>query len=397
MVEIPADVGAEEMPPGSLSYQPTPRTRFAAEPQAVVEAARVLVVARNPVIHAGHGVLYAEATAELVQLAEMLQAPVMTTLAGKSAFPEDHPLALGTGAAVMTGPVRKFLGAADVVFGIGCSFTRHQMSANIPSGKVLIHATNDPWDINKNYSVQYPIIGDARLVLGQFIEAVRDLLGSRARLERNTVSEVKQVREGWLRTWLPKLTSSEVPINPYRVVWELTQALDPRRTILTHDSGSPRDQLVPFYRAITPRGYLGWGKSHSLGTGLGLAMGAKLAAPDRFVVNVMGDAAFGMVGLDFETAVRNNIPICTIVLNNSAMAIETQSMRVSQERFGARRLGGRYADVARAMGGDAERVEDPAQIAPALERARRLTEDGKPVLLEFVTAEETAFSHRGGQ
>jgi acetolactate synthase-1/2/3 large subunit len=152
--------------------------------------------------------------------------------------------------------------------------------------------------------------------------------------------------------------------------------------------------MIPFYRATAPRSYIGWGKSHALGTGLGLAMGAKLAAPDKFCVNVMGDAAFGMTGLDFETAVRCGIPITTIVLNNSTMAIETHALVVSHERYQTRDIGGNYADLARAMGGRAERIEKPAEIAPAIERARKLNAEGHAVLLEFITSEEIEFSHR---
>ncbi|MBI4610610.1 MAG: hypothetical protein HY726_16565 [Candidatus Rokubacteria bacterium] len=153
-------------------------------------------------------------------------------------------------------------------------------------------------------------------------------------------------------------------------------------------------QLAPFYRATAPRSYMGWGKSHALGTGLGLIIGAKLVAPEKFCVNFMGDAAFGMTGLDFETAVRCGIPITTIVLNNSAMAIERHALVVSHDRYRARDIGGNYAEIGRAMGGYAERVEKPAEIVPALERARKLNADGQPVLLEFITSEEIAFSHR---
>ena len=151
---------------------------------------------------------------------------------------------------------------------------------------------------------------------------------------------------------------------------------------------------MPFYRSGGPRSYLGWGKSHGLGTGLGLVIGAKLAKPEKVCVNFMGDAAFGMTGLDFETAVRSGIPIITVVLNNSTMAVETQSMATSHELFGTRDLGGNYADMGRAMGGYAERVEDPAEVGPAIARARRVTEEeGKPALLEFLTAAETESSH----
>ena len=395
LVEIPSDVAQEEVDESAFAYQPVKATRAAANPRDVDEAARVLVGARCPVIHAGQGVLYAEATEELIQLAELLQAPVMTTLVGKSGFPEDHPLSLGTGGATMTGPVVHFLNKADVVFGIGSSFTRHGMTTTIPPGKVMIQATNDARDINKDYRIDYPIIGDAQLVLSQFIEAVKDRLDGKGRSGNSATSdEVKTVKEGWLKEWMPKLTSAEVPITPYRVIWELMQTVDPSEAIVTHDSGSPRDQMLPFYRAAGPRSYIGWGKSHGLGTGLGLTIGAKLAAPDKLTINWMGDAAFGMVGLDFETAVRCDIPILTLVSNNSTMAAEVSSMRVSHELYRARDVSGNYADMARAMGGYAERVENPAEIRPAIQRARRANEDGRAALLEFITREETASSHR---
>jgi len=392
MLEIPADMADKEVE--SFDYQPVKTTLAAGDPQDVAEAARVLVEARNPIIHAGQGVLYAEAWDELLELAELLSAPVMTTLMGKSAFPENHPLSLGTGARVVTKPVFHFLGKADVIFGIGCSFARHYMSTKIPPGKVIIHATNNAEDINKNYRADYPIIGDAKLVLRQFIEAVKERLGNQGQRGKSTVAEeIKKVKEEWLGEWMPKLTSNEVPINPYRVIWELMHTIDPKQAIVTHDAGSPRDQLVPFYVATSPRSYIGWGKSHGLGTGLGLIMGAKLAQPEKVCINFMGDAAFGMVGLDFETAARNKIPIITVVLNNFSMAIETHAMPISHERYKARDIGGNYADMGRAMGGYAERVENPAKIAPAIQRARRATEEeGSPALLEFITSEEITFS-----
>jgi acetolactate synthase-1/2/3 large subunit len=398
MVEIPADVAVADIgEQAALQYAPVKATRPAGDARDVALAARALLEARAPVIHAGQGVLYAEAAPELLELAELLQIPVMTTLEGKGAFPEDHALALGTGGGgVMSGAVHHFLPRADLVFGVGCSFTKHGMSTTIPAGKTFIHVTNDERDLNKNYAVEYPILGDAKLVLRQFIDAARDLLGTRSARGGEAAGEVRQVREAWLKEWMPKLTSNEAPITPYRVIWDFMQTIDPRDAIVTHDSGSPRNQLVPFYRATAPRSYMGWGKSHALGTGLGLIMGAKLAAPDKFCVNFMGDAAFGMTGLDFETAVRCGIPITTIVLNNSAMAIERHALVVSHDRYRTRDIGGSYADMGRAMGGQAERVEKPADIVPALERARKANQDGRAVLLEFITSEEIAFSHRRG-
>ena len=393
LVEVPEDIAREEVDEVSFDYRPVKTARSGADPRDVDEAARVLVEASAPVINAGQGVLYAEATGELVELAELLQVPVLTTLEGKSAFPEDHPLALGTGSGTATGPVVHFVRKADVIMGIGSSFTRHGMNMTFPGGKVMIQATNDPRDINKDYIIDHPLIGDAKLVLQQLIEAVKDRLGGKRRPGNGAVvQEIKSVQETWLQEWMPKLTSDQVPMTPYRVIWELMQTIDPADAIVTHDSGSPRDQMVPFYKATTPRGYLGWGKSHGLGTGLGLAIGAKMAAPDKVAINWMGDAAFGMVGLDFETAVRCGLPIMTIVSNNSTMAIEVTSMATSHELYNTRDIGGNYADMARAMGGYGERVENPAEIGPAIQRARRATEEGQAALLEFITSEETSFS-----
>ena len=395
MVEIPADVALEEVSESDFFWSGrVRRTVSQGDPRDVEAAARALCNARYPVIHAGQGTLYARAYDELIELAELLQAPVMTTLLGKSAFPETHPLALGSGSGVMSGPVFHFVRRSDVIFGIGCSFTKHGMSMNIPAGKTIIHSTNDPRDINKDYDVDYPIVGDAKLVLQQMIEACREIVGDTRKDSPDTANEIRVERDAWLNEWAHKLNDSGTPINPYRIIKDFMQTVPPSEAIVTHDSGSPRDQIMPFYRTEGPRTYLGWGKSHGLGTGLGLVMGAKLAQPDKVCVNFMGDAAFGMTGLDFETAARSGIPIITVVLNNSTMAVETQAMQTSHALYGSRDLGGNYADMGRAMGGYAERVENPSDVAAAFQRARRQTEEGRPVLLEFITSAETETSHK---
>jgi len=396
MVELPQDVAAAEIDSRAVeAYRPVAATRAQANPADVQAAARALLAAEKPIVIAGAGVLYAEATEELAELAERLQLPVMTTMEGKSAISEqNHPLALGSGSGVMSGPVYHYLKDADLVFAVGTSLTRHGMVTPVPAGKTIIHVTNDPIDLQKSYAVDHPILGDARLALRQFIECVDDLLGSKpARADRDVAGEIRRVREVWLAEWMAKLTSGEVPINPYRVIWEFMNVVPPADAIVTHDAGNPRYEIMPFYRSDGPRSYLGWGKSHQLGTGLGLIIGAKLASPEKFCVNFMGDAAFGMTGLDFETAVRANLPICTIVLKNSTMAVETSHMKSSHEKFRTRDVGGSYAEIARALGGWAERIEDPDEVGPAIRRARQATEAGKAALLEFITSEELAISH----
>ena len=394
LLELPSDILNADVNDALVdAYRPVRKFRSGCDPNEIREAAKALLNAKRPVIHAGQGVLYAEAWDELKQLAEILQAPVMTTLSGKSAFPENHPLALGAGSATTTGPVVHFIKNADLVFGVGCSLTRTGFGVEIPPGKTLIHSTNDDSDINKDYSVDVALWGDAKLVLSQLI----DEINAQSRPSENGLmaDEVRAVRTAWLDEWMPKLTSNEVPINPYRVIWDLMNTIDRKNSVVTHDSGSPRDQMVPFFETISPRGFIGWGKSTQLGYGLGLALGAKMAAPEKLAVNVMGDYAFGMVGLDVETAVRERIPILTIILNNSAMGIyDSDRFPTANERYGTKFLTGNYAQVADALGGYNEKVTAPDEIIPAIQRAQQVVAEGRPALLEIITREERAFSYK---
>ena len=397
MVEVPRDIVELDAGNEVESYRSFRPSISAPDERDVDDAAKRLLAAACPIILAGQGVLYAEASAELIELANLLQAPVMTTIDGKSAFPEDHPLALGSGGNTFSGPGRLFLHTkADLILGIGCGFTKHPLTTpTLPANVAIIHATNDPRDLHKSYQTEVALLGDAKLTLRSLVAAVKDRLGGKLP-NRSPAAEIAAEREAWLGRWEARLNSQETPMTPYRVMSEFMRVVDPAGAIVTHDSGSPRDQLLPFYRATRPRGYLGWGKSHQLGTGLGLIIGAKVAAPDKFCVNFMGDAAFGMTGLDLETAVRAGIPSLTIVLNNSTMAIEIPHMKLSHDRHKSRDLGGSYANLASDLGAWSERVSDPADVANAILRARRATEDGRTALLEFITSAETAFSHRNG-
>ena len=391
LVEIPTDVFAEDVPT-PLHYEPAPRLRSAPDPADVDRVARALLEAERPVIYAGQGVHYARAWTQLRALAELLEAPVTTTIEGKSAFPEDHPLALGCAGRSMPRPVYDFLHRADLIFGIGCSFTRTNFGAALPAGATVIQATLDPADVNKDVPVRDALVGDAALTLEALLAALSDRLGGRPRHRREGVERaIATGREAWLDEWLPRLTADEVPLSPYRVIWDLLQTVDVSRTIITHDAGSPRDQLVPFWVSREPLTYLGWGKTTQLGYGLGLAMGARLACPDRLCVNVWGDAAIGFTGMDFETAVRERIPILSILLNNFSMAMELPVMRAATEKYRSTDISGNYADLARALGGYGERVTEPAEIVPAIERGIRQTREGTPALLEFITAKEITY------
>jgi len=392
LVEFPSDLFGEEIP-DSFEPTPVPTVRYGPDSASIEAAAEALLDAGCPVIYAGQGVHYAQAWDSLKELAELLAAPVTTSLGGKSAFPEDHPLALGSGGRAIPKPVHHYLQKTDLILGIGCSFTRTGFGVRIPAGKRVIHATLDPADINKDVPVETALVGDAGLILDGLIEAVRDRSNGTSKERTAAVTEeVRAVKAEWLEQWKPKLTSDEVPMTPYRVIWDLLHTVDVKNTIITHDAGSPRDQMSPFWQSVAPLTYIGWGKTTQLGYGLGLAMGAKLAKPDALCVNVWGDAAIGFTGMDFETAVRERIPILSVLFNNFSMAIEIPIMPVSTEKFRSTDISGNYADMAKAFGGYGERVETPDQIIPAIQRGIQKTQEGVPALLEFITAKEIQIS-----
>jgi acetolactate synthase-1/2/3 large subunit len=393
MLEIPSDVGEEEFDDALFQYQPVKKYRSAGDPNDVKAVAKALIAAKNPVIRAGQGVLYAEAWDELRELAELLQIPVYTTMNGKSCFPENHPLSLGAGGKARTKMVMHFQAKADLVFAIGSSCTKEEYTVPIPDGTVILQSTVDEVDISKNYLIEHAIIGDAKLVLRQLVDEAKAQVGT-AGIKENVglIKEITAVKEEWLKEWMPKLASDETPINPYRLVWDIARALDEKSTIITHDSGSPRDQLTPFYESNTPGGYIGWGKTTTLGQGLGLAMGAKLARPEKTCVHYMGDAAFGMVGMDFETAARERIPIISIMTKNSVMQGYGKIYPKAIELYNLDALTGDYSKIAEGCGGYAERVEKPEDIIPAIRRAKKANETGKPALVEVITRVETARS-----
>jgi len=391
LVEVPLDVFGEEVADDFL-YVPSFKSRTAPDPADVTIAAEVLAAAQNPVIYAGQGVHYGKAWDELKTLAESWNIPVTTSLEGKSAFPEDHPLSLGSGGRSIPRAVHQLLQDADVIFGVGCSFALTVFGVQMPKGKTIIHSTLDPMDLNKDVPVQYTMNGDAKLTLSALNESMAGLDRANADARSDVSQEIAAIREAWLNDWMPKLTNNEAPISPYRVLWELNQAVDKENTVITHDAGSPRDQITPFWVSTTPLSYIGWGKTTQLGYGLGLAMGAKLARPEALCINVWGDAAIGFTGMDFETAVREQIPILSILFNNFSMAIELPIMRVATEKYRNTDISGHYADMAKAFGGYGERVTDPNEITDAIRRGIEATENGQAALLEFITDKELSVS-----
>ena len=392
LIEVPDEVFTAEYQ-GRLDYAPVPEQRAAPDLAAVKKAAEMLLAAKQPLLWAGQGVHYAKASEQLAVLAELLPAPVVATNPGKSAIADSHPLALGAATRSRSKMFADFMSRADLILAIGSSLTVTNFGPAVPPRKTIIHSSNDPSDINKEYRADHALVGDAALVVDALItELSRRKSGNDHNALAALKADIAAGKKAWLDEWSKHLSSDEVPINQYRVIRDLMRTLDRDNVIITHDSGSPREQLLPFWETTMPGSYMGWGKSTQLGYGLGITMGAKLAAPKKLCVNVMGDAAIGMTGMDIETAARNRIAILTVVFNNGVMAAERDVLKLSTKKYGALTVSGNYSKVAEGLNVASMRVEKPAAIVPAIKNAVAVTESGSPFLLEFVVKEGYDFS-----
>lgn len=396
VVELTADACHAEVPERARGYASPKAFRQRPADGEVQDALNALLKAKKPVIWAGAGVLFAGASPELRTFAELVGVPVFCTMPGKSAMDETHPLALGAGSGMTTLPAHRWLQEADVMLCLGTSLTRTFYGQSVRPGKTLIQNTDDPDQINKDEAVDIPLPGDAKLTLLALIDAAKAQLGANGAGAAAAVkAEIAALREEWLKEWQPLLHSNETPLNTYRVIHEIDATLNRDNSIVTHDAGAPRDAMVPFYRATVPHSYIGWGKTTHLGFGIPLMIGAKLANPERFCLNMMGDGAFGMSGLDIETAAREGAPITTVVLNNGGMATyPPEFFPTARERYGVSTMRGNYAAIAEGMGAVGIAVSAPEEMRPALQRAQRLNAEGQTVLIDVnanMEAKRSAF------
>ena len=382
VVELTADVCAQPSNQDITEYTPPKMLRQVPSASDIADAARALLRAERPVLWAGAGVLFAGATEQLKVLAELTGTPVFCTMAGKSAFDERHPLALGAGSGATTGPAHQWLQSCDLLMAIGSSLTRSPYAQRIRPDLFVIQNTNNPDEIGKDENVDIGLAGDAKLTLLALIDEVKGQTGTEPKNRHATEQEITRQRAAWFRDWVALLESDAVPLNTYRVIREIDRTLDRENSIVTHDAGAPRDSIVPFYTGTAPHSYIGWGKTTHLGFGIPLMIGAKLAHPEKFCLNLMGDGAFGMSGMDIETAVRAKTPITTVLLNNGGMATYPGGFPTAREKYGVSAMHGNYAQIAQGMGAVGIVVQTPVEMTDALEQAQRLNRDGHTVLID---------------
>jgi len=380
-IDLPMDIQAEAadvtMPPSRIERPSGPRP----DPEAIESAAKLLAKAKRPVILAGGGVILAEASSELVKLAEHLQAPVVTTLQGKGAIPEDHNLA-----AFYTGSKGSPVGIqattrADVLLAVGCRFADETASSYKPGAAFTIPPTRlvqidiDPQELGKNYPVDVAIHADAKAALKDLLRAVKKLLPEPPK-RTGYLKELQQAKEAWMKELAPLREGTPITIS--RVVQELREAL-PREAIVVTSAGHAQAALFQEFPVYHPRTHISPGGFSTMGFALPAAIGAKLAHPDSPVVAVEGDGSFLMTCQELACAVQYDIPIVVVVLNNQGwLSIrDLQIDAYGPDRVYATQFVNRdgrptspdFVLLAEAFGCIGERVTTPGQLGPAVARS----------------------------
>lgn len=382
LLQLPRDLG--EYDPGKYPYSSVKGWRSQGDPKDVRRAVKALLKAEEPLLYVGSGVFSSDAAIDLKEFAETAQLPVLTTLQGKSAFPEDHPLSLG----VRGLPAERFLKKSDLIITIGVGLTPSHFMQNIPDpiSKSIIQCTIDESDLNNDYLIDHAVLGDAKLVLRQLKEALEE--EGAPNEDEELHAEIKAARDEMMEKYAPLMSSGDKPINPYRVYADLMDALNMENSFVTHESGNTRDQLSAVFESRIPHGFMGWGNVTTLGYGLGAAFGAYHALPGRQIVSVTGDAGVGYQMGNWETMVRYEMGVTILHINNNGFGgygpgfwgegHSPYTYELTPHRTQS------TANVAEALGIEGERVEDPDEVKPAIERALEANSRDKPYLLEII-------------
>ncbi|MBU7013225.1 MAG: thiamine pyrophosphate-binding protein [Theionarchaea archaeon] len=388
LLDFPADVLFDAGYPEELESPVLPPHQYRAvaspvgNPEAIRTAAQLLVEAKAPLIHAGGGVLQSEASDEIVGLAEHLQAPVTTSLMARGVIPEDHELCLlPAGYGSLAAQV-----GADIVLAVGgrfgdLDFWGKPPGWGEPDEQRVIQIDIDPTMHALNRRVDLAITGDAKVTLRQLLEEVKKIHPEK-KIPREDLEDDRAAQEAWLNDFKELSNSSQVPIHPLTVIQKVRDFF-PRSAISIVDGGNTAIWAVYLNRIYEPRTFLWASDSGHLGTGIGYAIGAQLARPDRSVYCITSDGSVMFNIQELETAARLCVPIVIIVVNDQAYGmIKAGQKAVCDSRFiGVDFTDARYDRIAEAMGCYGERIQSPDEVTPALQRA---VDSGKPALLDVV-------------
>ncbi len=370
--------------------------RICSNVKNVNEATKILANAEMPVILAGGGVILSGASPELVELAEFLGAAVITTMMGKGAIPEDHPLCAFYAGSKGSFCGNKLASNADVILAVGCRFAdettssyKQGISFSIPPTK-LIQIDIDPNEIGKNYPVEIGIVGDAKTVLQQIIEALKIMMNKRKYKDLPYFRKIQELKMEWQSILDPLQKSDKIPMTISRFLMELRKALS-RDAVVVGAAGHPQIQLFQEFPVYEPRTHISSGGMSTMGWAIPAALGVKLGAPNREVVAVCGDGDFQMTCQELSTAVQYEIPVVYCILNNYGwISIRDLQLglygldRVIATEFRKKSSGELYnpdfVKMAESFGCNSLRIEKPEEVAQTMRKVLKTID--KPTVIE---------------
>jgi len=384
LIDVPKDVQekeAEMIFPKDVEikgYNPTVK----GHPKQIKKAVDLLMSAERPIALVGGGAIISGASSELMDFVEMLGLPVVTSLMGKGAFPEDHPLALG-----MIGMHGRKAGNfaisdADVIIAIGCRFsdrTTGNLNCFAPEAK-LIHVDIEAAEIGKNVPCDIPVVGDARLILKEMIKIAAAL----SKKHPEWTAKIKQFK----KEFQPKMDYDDVPLMPQRVIKEVMEVISSDDIVVT-EVGQCQMWAAHFLSRTKSRTFISSGGLGTMGFGFPASIGAKMAKPEQNVIDIAGDGSFLMNCQELATTVVEDVPVVVAVMNNHFLGM----VRQWQELFFDRRYSGvnlgevpDYLKLAEAFGANGIRVEKPGDIRESVKEA---FDSGRPTVIDFVVKRES--------
>jgi acetolactate synthase-1/2/3 large subunit len=395
-VDLPKDIlvkEAELLWPERVqmrSYNPN----YDGHPQQIKKAARLMLRAKRPVLYVGGGVISADGSAELLELAELTQIPVTTTLMGLGAFPSAHPLCLDMLGMHGSYYANMAVHHSDVLIAVGARFDDRvtgKVEAFAPNAEI-IHIDIDPSSISKNIKVHVPIVGDCRRVLRSLVEAVRqDLREEIPPAVRDARKQWAQQLGEWRTNFPLRYDWDDEVIKPQYVIEQLSKYTQGEAMIVT-GVGQHQMWAAQYYKFKHPRAWFTSGGLGTMGYGLPTAMGVQAAHPDRLVINIDGDGSFQMNSQEMATCFTEHLPVKTVIINNSGHGMVRQWQRIIyKERYCAIDLPGipDWVKLAEAYGCMGLRVTKPAEVGPAIEKM--LATPGPVILDVCVDKDECVF------
>lgn len=385
LIDLPKDIQEKEGDVKFLKeatipgYKPTMK----GNPKQIKNAIKMILEAERPIILSGGGVIISSAVKEVTQLAELIQAPVTTTLMGKGSFPEHHPLSIGVIGMHGRKAANYAINDADIIIAIGTRFSDRStgvVSCYAPGAKI-IHIDVDPAEISKNVYAHLPVVGDAKFILKEILDGLKSKI-----LKGTHASWVKKIQE-YRKEFQPKMDYDSVPLRPERIVKEIMDIMKPE-DIITTEVGQSQMWAFHYFGRSKPRTFISSGGLGTMGFGFPAAMGAKVAKPDVNVLDIAGDGSFQMNIQELATVVENDIPVVVAVFNNTFLGM----VRQWQELFYNKRYSATsfkknpdFVKVAEGYGAKGIRVEKPGDIASSVKEAFK---SGEPTVIDFIVDPE---------